>query len=89
MAEVAAQSWRDWMEKFVIEGNSGPESEKNGVLTFLSSNMKTELAKIELSHLGIFKLSEDAVAAGSEGIHRVTAELYCEEMKFHPPAAAK
>ena len=89
LAEVAAQSWRDWMEKFVIEGNNGPESEKNGVLTFLSPNLKTELAKIELSHLGIFKLSEDAVAAGSEGIHRVTAELYCEEMKFQPLAGTK
>jgi hypothetical protein len=59
------------------------------VLTFLSPNLKTELAKIDFSHLGIFKLSEDAVAAGSEGIHRVTAELYCEEMKFHPLAVAK
>jgi phage tail-like protein len=87
LAEVSAQSWRDWMEKFVIDGNSGPESEKNGVLTFLAANMQTELAKVEFSHLGIFKLSEDALSAGGEGIHRVTAELYCEEMKFHPPGA--
>ena len=70
------------MKKFVIDGNNGPESEKGGTLTFLSPNAKTDLATIAFSHLGIFRLSEDALAGGSEGIHRVTAELYCEEMKI-------
>ena len=82
LAEVAAGSWRDWMKKFVIDGNNGPESEKGGTLTFLSPNAKTDLATIAFSHLGIFRLYEDALAGGSEGIHRVTAELYCEEMKI-------
>ena len=35
-----------------------------------------------MSNLGIFSLALDARDASSDEISRVTAELYCEQMKF-------
>src|SRR3954463_5074602 len=84
MSSAHADPWQEWFHKFVIDGNSGEEAEKNGGLTPLSSNQHDELASIKMMHLGIFRLAEDA-ATSNESIHRITADLYCEEMRFDPP----
>jgi len=88
LSQVSAQGWFDWFEDFAIKGNCTEEKEKTGTLSFLSPNRQEVLASIELQNLGIFRLSEDAMKSNSDQIKRVTAELYCEKMKFHPPKAA-
>jgi hypothetical protein len=85
LAESFAQSWMDWHEDFVIKGNSGDEQEKNGSLTFLSPDLKQELAQIKFYHLGIFRLAPEKSEASAEQIKRVLAELYCERMEFVYP----
>jgi phage tail-like protein len=85
LSQSHAQSWFDWFEDFVVKGNCSEDKEKTGTIFFLAPNFKDTVASIELQNLGIFKLSEDPVEAHSEQIKRVTAELYCERMKFHPP----
>jgi len=82
MAESHADSWYKWFEEFVIKGNCGQDQEKSGSLTYLASDTKTELFRVSFSNLGIFKLAEEHVEAGSEGIRRVKAELYVEQMQF-------
>jgi hypothetical protein len=82
LAESAAESFFDWHEDFVIEGNNGPAQEKNGLLEFLTPNLGQTVFSIELRRLGIFKLAPDKLEAGSDQIRRVTAEMYCEEMTF-------
>ena len=58
------------------------DKEKNGSLVYLTPDLKTELFRLELSHLGIFRLHEDSGEAGSEQIHRVEAQMYCEQMEL-------
>lgn len=82
LPESKAQTWLDWHEDFVIKGNNGDDKEKNGTLIFLATDLKKELARVNFSHLGIFRLTPDKYEAGSENIRRVKAELYCEEMRF-------
>jgi hypothetical protein len=81
-AEVSAQSWVAWHEDFLIQGNSGPDKEKNGRLVLLSPTLKEELLEIKLFNLGIFKLDSEAGEANSDTVARMTAELYCERMEF-------
>jgi len=81
-AESHAKSFYDWHKSFVIDGNAGDGDEKNGSLTFLTPNLKEELFTINFTHLGIFKLTPDKVESHSEGIRRLKAEMYCEEMSF-------
>jgi hypothetical protein len=81
MSEGGAPTWYDWHDDFVVQGHNTDAHERNGVLRFLSANLATELARLELSHLGIIKLRRHAVD-GPPGGTRVTAELYCEQMKF-------
>ncbi len=79
-----AKSWEEWFKKFVNESGMEP---KSGVLTLLAPNMKDEIMKIELAGLGIFRLTDDWQNTERAQVHRKTAELFCEQMKFHPPKA--
>jgi len=84
-AESHAQTLYDWHEDFVVMGNNGQEQEKTGSLVFLASDSKTELFQLDLHHLGLFRLTAEE---GGEGIRRLKAEMYCEEMTFSYSAAA-
>ena len=87
LAESAAQTWFDYFQSFVIQGNSGEANEKSGTLSFLDSTLKETLAHIRFFNLGIFKLSDEKADASSNQIKRIRAELYCErmEIKMGPP----
>ncbi len=78
LAEVSAQTWFDWHESFVVNGNNGESFERNGSLRFLAADLKTELSRIDFHHLGIVRLAP--IRGQGAQIGRVTAELYCEEM---------
>lgn len=75
-----ADSLRQWMDNFVISGNTGDE--RAGVINVLASNKKDILFSLTLSNLGIFKLTPDQTDAGKSGIRRIKADMYCEEMDF-------
>lgn len=72
-----------WHEDFVIKGNNGPDNEKRGSLSFLSSDLKTELFRLDLSGVGIFALDPDALTLNSTSVRHVTAQLYCDQMVFN------
>ena len=79
LANVSANPWHDWHKSFVVDGNNGDAFERNGTIRFLSNDLKKELSRIELHHLGIIRIGPEP---GGDQIARVTAELYCEEMQF-------
>jgi hypothetical protein len=76
-----AQGWIDWHKDFVIDGNNDEKHEKNGKLSFLAPDLETELARVDLHNLGIFRLSTESGAGDLSGL--IVAELYCEWMAFH------
>jgi hypothetical protein len=77
-----AEPWHTWFDDFVIKGNNGDSNEKSGVITFLTANLKTAIATIKLSNVGIFKLNDEPAVPGSEKAARVIAELYVERMEL-------
>jgi hypothetical protein len=81
---VAAQSWEEWFDSFVIKGNNDEGQEKTGSITFLSPTMTDELLTIELSNLGIFSLKSEKAEANADQVQRMTAELYCESISVKP-----
>jgi hypothetical protein len=83
MAEVAAQSFIDWHDSFVIKGNNDDSKERHGSLTLLSPDRKIEMAKIEFFNMGIFRIQPDKAQANADQIKRLTVELYVERMTFN------
>jgi len=81
-SEHTAKSWYDWHKSFVIDGKNHQDQEKSGTLEYLTEDLGATLFKLDFHGLGIFKLTPDKVEAGGEGIRRVKAEMYCEEIKF-------
>lgn len=76
-------SWKKFFTDFVINGINGQTSEKQGKLTLLAADHVTELAVLQLHHIGIFRLDPDPEpVGGGEQIARATAGLYVEAMNF-------
>jgi len=80
MAESHTESFRQWHADFVINGNNSPYNEKSGYLLFLAVDLKEILFKIQLAHLGIFRLVTDD--SFSDGVRRVRAEMYCGDLQL-------
>ena len=87
LPEADVSTFQAWFDDFVIKGNNGQDREKNGRLSWLSSNGKVVLGTLDLANLGIFKLEPDTDPA-LQGIRRVKAEMYCETMSFNFNATA-
>jgi hypothetical protein len=77
------QAWADWAYSWFIGGNRKEKDEVDGTIIFLGPNLKDELGRIDLKHLGIKKFSDDDNEANSEKIKRFNVELYCEGMTFN------
>ena len=82
LPEASAESFYAWHEDFVIGGNNSDKNEKNGRLDWLTPDGRFSLGTVEFRNLGIFKLTPDKLESGSDGIRRVKAEMYCEDMLF-------
>lgn len=81
LKQSGAQTWYDWMDDFLVKGNSLDENEKSGSLHFLTQDLKQELFVISFHHLGIFKASDDILDTDDD-VGEVTFSLYCEKMDF-------
>lgn len=80
--ESHAADLRAWHEDFVINGNNDSSHEKTGSIEMLSPDLRDVLFRLDLTGLGIYALADAPIEAGSEGIRRVKAKLYCEEMRL-------
>jgi hypothetical protein len=80
LPESGAESFYQWHEDFVINGKSADE--RKGTLEYLTPNLGQALFTLEFENLGIFRLTSDKGEANADQIRRVTAEMYCEEIRF-------
>ena len=88
ISTVGADSWVDWYEDFVLNGNNGPAAERDGSISFLAPNLSDELARVDLKGLGIYRLTMDKDEdAPPDQIARLTAHVYCEQMLLVPGGA--
>ena len=76
----SAQSWFDWHKTFLVDGKNADSSEKSGTIALLAPDLSTELARIELHGVGIYRLSADPPELGVPALPRLTADVYCEQM---------
>ena len=84
LAEASAQTWIDWAESFIRQGNNSDDYETSGTIRFFAPDMTTELAHIDLFGVGIFDLTDERPldSSSSNTIRRLVAELYVERMAF-------
>lgn len=82
LPESHADGFFKWYKSFVLDGNCDTGDEKHGSIEFLHEDMKTIACRIDLKHLGLFKVTLDKGEAGSDKIRMVKVEMYCEKMEF-------
>ena len=85
ISTAGADSWVDWYEDFVLNGNSGAAAEREGSIRFLAPNLTDDLARVDLKGLGIYRLTFDEdEERTADQVARLTARLYCEQMLLVP-----
>ena len=73
-----AGPYGEWFEDFVIKGNSGAGRQRSATLSFLDATLRDELARLDLSGVGIVRLSR---SAGTSDVV-TTVQMYCERAVF-------
>ena len=79
-----AEDWYAWRDAFIIDGR-GPE--RTGTLEYLATDLTTALARIEFIGLGIHSLVTQRLDERTEGLRRIRASMYCENLSYHGPPA--
>jgi tail tube protein gp19 len=82
LSAAFAQSWIDWHQQFVIDGNNDEAFEKGGTIELLAPNMKDVLKTFTLKNLGINKISKEKMEANKDAVAGIIAEVYCEQYTF-------
>ena len=77
---VDIQSWQHWYYSFIVGGKH--KDVLNGAITFLGSELKDELARLDLQNVGIISMKIAGQEANKEEVARFEVELYVEQMKF-------
>jgi tail tube protein gp19 len=74
LTESKAKGFNDWFQDFVINGNNGPDREKNGRLELGPFSLK-------FGNLGIFKMTKPSNPSGAMA-RKAKVEMYCESIRF-------
>jgi hypothetical protein len=80
LPEADASAFDDWHKDFVVDGNNAAADERSGSLSFRSSDLRTELLRIDLKQVGITRVSRERADSGAAAFAKVRADLYCEVM---------
>jgi hypothetical protein len=78
MADI--QPWQQWYHSFIVGGKH--KDVLDGAITFLGSDLKDELARLDLQNVGIISMKIAGQEANKEEVARLDVELYVEQMKF-------
>lgn len=71
-----------WYEDFVVRGDNRLEKQRNGMLEFLSPDLKESFFWLSFRNLAILKLLLSPLQAGSAASRMVTAEMSCNGIRF-------
>jgi hypothetical protein len=83
MPDSHAQGLGEWVNDFLIKGNSGPAKERAATIEVLDQTMKTTLMTINLSNLGILKLEASKFSHGNDQMRTIRASMYCGGVQFN------
>jgi hypothetical protein len=85
LGEVTAKTWLDWHDDFVVKGNNDDSRERTGTILLLAPDQKTELGRVKLFGLGIYRIAREPDVGGSQQ-SSLTAQLYCQRMELQVKA---
>jgi len=77
LPESSLDTWQDWAQQFMVQGQSSDTQEKSGDLVLLGSDLQSEIARIHFSGLGIKGL-QIVKADTAGGLRNAQVAMYCE-----------
>jgi hypothetical protein len=89
LSPTHAETWLAWHEDFVVNGHNDASQERAGALVYLAPDAKTELGRLHLHNVGIFRIAPEPRQPDlpvPTAANRLFASLYCERMLLEVPA---
>jgi hypothetical protein len=80
---VDIQPWEEWFQEGFNLGASR-ELQREGTLTYLGSDLATELGVVQFAGLALVRLSVLADEGNQKGMAQFEAVMSCERMRFSP-----
>jgi hypothetical protein len=80
-SDVDVNSWRAWVDDFIVHGNNGQDKEKQGAIEVLAPNLADVLATLTIKQIGIFELTP----TDDTSIRSHRAGMYFEYGQFSIP----
>ncbi len=87
MPQSGLQSFNQWFEDFVIQGNNSDESERAGSLEYLTPNLSQSPFRLGFQNMGIFEIEPESPSQ-SESIPMSVVKMYIERMALSQTAPA-
>jgi hypothetical protein len=76
-----------WYDKYIVNGNRDPDQQKTGSIEFLSPDRQKTLFRINMSSIGLQKVTLLQSTANTDQIKRVKFDMYVGDMKLDGPGA--
>lgn len=81
LSHAEIESWEQWAKSW-FSGQSTEPHEKSGSITLLSHDLKTELARVNLFHIGLISLTRKGSSNNDDAIKTFDVECYLEKAEF-------
>ena len=80
VADSSVAPFYNWLDDFLVKGNSGQDRERAGTLDYVTPDMKSALLTLHFFNLGILKAAPEASPAAN-AIRSSRVEMYCEAIR--------
>jgi phage tail-like protein len=80
-SEDNLEEWMKWYDESVVKGNY---QDCNAAITYLSTDLRSELMRLEFTGVGLTNLDIEKYEAGKEATAKVKASFYVEGMTLKP-----
>ena len=86
LSEADGAPWFAYLDSFVVQGRNGPDAELQGSIEYLAPDLRTVLAQISLSGMGLFRMSHAGPSDSNASKSRMLqADLYANGIQFSGP----
>lgn len=80
-----SNDWYAWRDAFIVDRMG---AERTGRLEYLAADLRSVLARLDFTGLGLHSLVAERSPAGEKAGGRMRAAMYCEHLSYSPTASA-
>jgi hypothetical protein len=82
VSQSGASDFALWAQDFIVNGKNSKSHEKDATVRYLASNMREEVASLDVMSTGIFRVDHESQVVGVATIAHVKFSMYAKQVRF-------